>query len=335
MIPAGLFAWPEGMPLLLVAPLVWSELRAAERGRAASLGRLVGPRAQRLSAELDRGRRRLRQGLCGTALFFALCALMQPSWGQDLRRVEQRGVDIMVCLDVSRSMLARDLRPDRLARAKEEIQKLARRARGDRLGLVVFAGDARLLAPLTRDRKSFAELVELADPLSVQRGGTDLGAALETGLSVLEGQSGAHETLVLVSDGEDHEQRGLGAAGTCRERGIAVHTVGMGTALGSKITLRDGTGESFLRSRSGEEVVSAMDSRGLRRIAATSGGAFLDARSSRSPLLELYEQQILPMARKSFQAEQRREPTNRYQWPLLLAFVLFVLELCLSDRGRR
>jgi Ca-activated chloride channel family protein len=326
---------PEALPILLLAPLVGLALWALDRGRARRLVRAVGPRAAALAADLSRGRRRLQRVLFASALLLALLAMLQPVWGDATRDVEQRGVDILVCLDVSRSMLARDVAPSRLERARREISALAERATGDRLGLVVFAGQARLAVPLTRDRDSFRELTELADPLSVERGGSDLGAALETALEALKGKTGEHEALVLLTDGEDLEARGLRAAQACRERDVAVHCIGFGSTLGAKIPVpsREG-GETFLRDRAGVDVVSTMDATTLRRIADVTGGDFVDAHARPSPLRELYERRILPMARKAFERDERRAKENRFQWPLLAAFLLWILVSCLGDRRR-
>ncbi|MBW2415609.1 MAG: VWA domain-containing protein [Deltaproteobacteria bacterium] len=325
---------PEALPFLLLAPLVWLSLWALDRARRRRFARVVGPRAPALAADLSRGRRRLQRVLFATALLLALLALLQPVWGDVTREVEQRGVDILVCLDVSQSMLARDLAPSRLERARREIAALAARATGDRLGLVVFAGEARLAVPLTRDRESFQELIGLADPLSVERGGTDLGAALATALEALKGQTGEHEVVLLLTDGEDLEGRGLRVSNRCRERNVTVHTIGFGSALGAKIPIAGEGGEAFLRDRSGTDVVSKLDASTLRRIAEATGGGFRDAHARPHALPELYEQRILPMARKSFERDERRAKENRFQWPLLAAFLLWILDPCLGDRRR-
>jgi Ca-activated chloride channel family protein len=325
---------PESLPFLLLVPLVAALLWAFDRARRRRLDRAVGPRAPVLSADLSWHRRGLRVTLFSLATLLALFAALQPAWGESTRRMERRGVDILVCLDVSRSMLARDLMPSRLMRARREIRELAGRSVGDRLGLVVFAGEARLLVPLTRDRDSLKEMVGLADPLGVQRGGTDLGAALETALLALQDGTGEHEVVLLLTDGEDLEERGLRMAESLRQRGIVLHCVGFGSRLGAKIPIEGKRGEAFLRDRSGTEVVSALDPETLSRIAEATGGVFIEADSRPEPLVELYERRILPMARKAFEIEERRERENRYQWPLLAAFLCFVLELCVSDRRR-
>lgn len=333
----SVFAWPGGWPLLVLAPAVWLALRWVDRRRALGLDARLGARAPQLAVELDPRRRALRRVLFTLALLLSLLAVMQPHWGEDRRRVDQRGVDLLVCLDVSRSMLARDLPPNRLAHAKAEIAALANRTRGDRLGLVAFAGGARLLVPLTRDTGSFLHLLDLADPFVVTRGGTDLGAALEASLGALSGATGEHEVVLLITDGEDLEDRGLRAAAACAERGVTVHCVGIGSTRGSKIAVAvpGEAGERFLRDASGEEVVTVMDPAALRAIAETTGGRYVEAATTLRPLIELYEAEIVPMAAKSFGSGGRDGRANRFQLPLAAAFVLLVIELAMTDRRRR
>ncbi|MEW6741547.1 MAG: VWA domain-containing protein [Planctomycetota bacterium] len=334
MNPSDLFAFPAALPLLLLVPLVWLLFLALDRASMRRFSRVVGPRAPVLAPEWAAGQRRMRRTLAVAGFLLALVALLQPVWGEDVEIVQQRGVDLLVCLDVSQSMLARDLAPTRLECARREIGALSSHIRGDRLGLVVFAGEARLSVPLTQDMVSFAELVGLADPLSVGRGGTDLGAALETALVTLEGQSGEHEVILLITDGEDLEGRGLRVAEKCRERGLTVHCVGFGSPQGSKIAVAQRDGEVFLRDRSGNEVVTAMDPVSLRKLAETTGGEFVEAGIRPRPLVELYEKRVVPMSRKALAAEVRRTHKNRFQWPLLAAYLLWVLEVCLTDRRR-
>jgi von Willebrand factor type A domain len=280
--------------LLVLPPVAWLVLVRADEARARRVGRALGPRIP------VKPRRFV---LAVTGLFLAVLAVMGPAWGAAESGVE--GTDIVICLDVSRSMLARDVEPDRLSRAKSDIKALAGGAKGDRLGLVVFAGEARAMVPLTEDMTSFAELLDLADPTSVARGGTDLGSALEAALEVLGGQPGA---VLLYTDGEDLGGRGLAAARLFAERGIKVHCVGLGTELGSKIATEGG----FVRDSSGKEVVSALDSRGLAAIAEATGGTFGD----RAPAISVARRAAGP---------ERRE--NRYQWFLAPAVLLWLWDL--------
>jgi len=319
--------WPWLLALPVAAALVWW----LERRRTRAVADTIGPRVGLLSSSGGEPRR-VVPFVCG--LLFALIAVLQPAWGEGSRTVEERGVDLIVCLDVSRSMLARDDRPDRLGRAQSEIDALAQRAQGDRMGLVLFAGEARLVVPLTRDRKSLAAMAALATPLSVATGGSDMGAALLTALGALAGATGEHESILLLTDGEDLEQTGLRAAKACEKRGITVHAIGLGSRLGAKIPLESEGGEAYLLDASVMEVVTAMNPAGLRRIAEATGGTFLSSQDSKHPLVELYDDEVLPMARKTFASREKKERANRYQWPLLAAFLCWILDLWLGVRQR-
>jgi Ca-activated chloride channel family protein len=333
---AALFRWPQAWPILALVPLVLALLLVLEARRRRRLARLVGPeRQQSLCSDLSAGRRRLRVILLLAGLALACTAVLQPLFGEEVLKIQQRGVDVVVCLDVSRSMLARDLPPDRLTRAKREVTALSERLRGDRMGVVAFAGEARLTIPLTQDMDTLRGLLDHVDIYSVPKGGTDLGAALQSSLAALEGASGDHEVIILLTDGEDLEGRGLAATAKAVERNITVHCVGFGSTRGSKIAVAEDGGETFLKDRSGDEVVSSMDPESLRKIAELTGGEFLRADAMPLPLVELYEKRIEPSAKKVYEEEERREGKNRFQWPLLGAVVLWLLELAMVDRRRR
>lgn len=329
-------AMPGAWPWLLAAPALWLLLQLRQRTRARQLAALLGPRADVLAREVAPGRRRLARSLTVAATLLAALALLQPRWGKG-HGLAPRGLDLVVCLDVSRSMLARDMAPSRLERAREELRALATRADGDRLALVAFAGEARLLVPLTPDRASFALLAAQADPLSVGRGGTDLAAALRTGLAAAAAGSGDHTALLLVTDGEDPDQRGLAAARECADAGLRVHCLVLGSLRGAKIPLAGPDGEVFLRDAGGAEVVSVPDRGGLRAIAEATGGELLEATAASGALTDLYDRRLVAAARATYQARARAEAVPRFQWPLLAAFLLWLCELCLSQRrsGRR
>jgi len=329
------FARPEAWPLLLAAPIAWYVLLVLDRARARRLARVVGPRTHALAPDASGRLRAVRRALLAAGVALALVAVMRPVWGDDGGVADPRGPDVVVCLDVSRSMLARDVAPSRLESAKRQIRALAGRTRGGRLALVAFAGDARLAAPLTADMRSFADLADAVDPSAALRGGSDVGAALDAALDAMKSETSGGGAVVLVTDGEDLGARGLRAAQTCRARDVEVHCVGLGSPLGSKIVVDGGAGEAFLRDRAGAAVVSAMDVAGLRRIAETTGGEFVDGSARPDALPDLYERRIVPRARKSLATEERRRSGSRFQAPLLAAFALWMLDLCLTDRRRR
>lgn len=206
------------------------------------------------------------------------------------------GGDILFCLDVSRSMLARDLSPDRLHKAKETILNLTQQGRQDRFGLIAFAGSSRLLVPMTRDSTSFGEILETAGPLLVDRGGTDLGQALSLALDALViSRPPRSPCIVLLSDGEDFGNKGQNLAKRCKERGIPIFCIGLGTRLGSKIPIPiQNKKEVFLKDGNGKDVVTKLLSHDLEEIASLSGGAYFE-----DPNLKgLYQRAILRIREK-------------------------------------
>lgn len=332
-----LFGWPAAVGLALLGPILAVALsrRLGGRGSAQRLREAIGPRIDWLTAEVSPGRRAVREWAFVIASVFGGIALMQPHVGVDRRDATTRGVDVLVCLDVSRSMLARDVGPSRLQRAQEEIRALAARIRGDRLALVAFAGDARLLVPWTHDRDSYAELVDLADPWVVEEGGTDLGAALELAGRVAASDVPGSTAIVVVTDGEDLEGRGRSVAASLGASGVTVHTVGIGTRRGSKITVDDGErGETFLRDASGEDVVTSLDPGSLRAMAQASGGAYLDVSMSPRPLVEIYESEVLGGNGKVLSVGPRDGAANRYQYPLALGVLFLLVRLGVGGRRR-
>ncbi len=327
--------WPEALPFLLLAPVVWVASRAIDARRERRLRAITGPHADRLTSDFEPRRRRLRAWVASSALLFALLALAQPMWGRVTRSVLASGADILVCLDVSRSMLAADVLPNRLERARSEIQALCERARGDRVGLVAFAGEARLDVPLTHDLDALSQLVPECGVRSVRRGGTDLASALTTALESLEHREGDAASIVLITDGEDLEAKALRAASACAERGIVVHCIGMGSTRGSKIAITTAEGPTFLKDRQGRDVVTTMDPTSLRAIATATGGDFVDGNRRAQPLLDLYERRILPQAREATAIDARKQRENRFQWPLLCAVLLWLFEFGMRDRRPR
>lgn len=332
MTLADLFARPQWWPLLLGAPLAWLLLRRAAAARARRLGGLLGARAGRLVGGKPGGAF-ARPALVACSALAAALAVLEPV-GAAEAGMERRGADVVLCLDVSRSMLARDHAPSRLDAARAAIRALAARARGDRLALVVFAGEAKLAVPLTRDMESFALLADGAGVESVARGGTDLGAALDAALAALRGASeGA--SVVVLTDGEDLGGRGLAAARRCLAASVTVHCVGYGSPLGAKVALRGPGGDTLLRDRAGAEVVTSMDPHALRAIAERTGGSFAAASDSADALGTLYERRILPRARRVRAQDADASRASLHQWPLAVALALWILDLCRFDRGRR
>lgn len=300
----------------------------------------AGRRIERYGAACTEGAARPRARAlrwAGIGLLLGLAAA-EPLLGEQRLEVERRGLDVLFCLDVSRSMLARDVAPDRLTRAKQDVLSLLPAlVGGDRAGLVAFAGEARLAVPLTHDLDSFRQLLGLIDTDSVRRGGTDIAGALREALRALEKGSERTSTIVLLTDGEDLAGAGRQAAGEARDRGILVHAIGYGSSQGSKIVYRDPQRgeETFLKSNQGDDVVSTLDADGLRALAAAAGGEFLRADAVALPLQELHSKRLALQEKRGYEAGVERSRQSRFQWPLVPAFVLLLAELyCRGGRRR-
>ncbi len=324
------FSRPELWPyLLLVLPawmLVWWLVRKRAHARR-NYGALL---QERLPSPWGRATR-----LCLAALLLLL-TFMEPRLGEEQVQVERRGLDIIFCLDTSRSMLARDMAPTRLARAKRDIRSvLPDLTSGDRVGLVVFAGRARVMVPLTHDLDSFRQLMATVDTDSVRRGGTDIAAAVDRALSLIDEENHQTSVVIVLTDGEDHQGKAQRSAKECRDRDVVLHAVGYGSTRGSKITLTGEAGEAFLKNQKGDEVVSALESEGLRSMAETTGGEFLRADVMPLPLLELRVKRLEPMAKRAYQAGEETIYKSRFQWALLPALLLLLWDMLWWGGWRR
>jgi Ca-activated chloride channel family protein len=323
------------VPLLFALVLVVGAVGL--RRRRADLRRLVGARQlARFAPHASSARPALRLALACAGLLLAGFSLLGPVRGYTTRATVRRGLDIVLCIDTSRSMLAQDLQPDRLERAKREVRGLVDRLRGDRCALIAFSGDSREVAPLTHDRATLNALLDQISPDDNQRGGTDLAAAMQHALDLFDGRTGAHEAICLLTDGEDLEGRAAELAETAQERGIRVFVVGVGTEAGGKIPVVGADGrQGFLRGPDGEEVVTRLAGTSLQAIAEATGGAYLSVEMSPTPLEELYEARIATLEGREHETADRRVPHDRFQWSLALAVLCMLSEAGLRERRAR
>lgn len=310
--------------VVALAGLVLRELRRRD------LARLADPH---LVPKLFPGRLPLRLAarvVLGVLAVASLAlALLGPVRGFTLVPLQRRGVDLVIALDTSRSMLAEDNEPDRLRRAKKELDALLSKLEGERVGLVAFAGSAWDVAPLTRDLDTVRWFLKRLSPDDNRAGGTDLGAALRFATRRLGEASEGTQVILLVTDGEDLGGEGLAVAREAAQQGAKVHVLGMGTVGGAK--LPDGRGQ-FVRDEQGVDVVSKLEDATLRTIAESTGGVYMRAHGSVLPLERLYELVISKEQGRDIVDGKERIPQDRYQWPLALALVLMLSELALREQ---
>ena len=228
----------------------------------------------RLTGKDQRVKRFLKRLLLLAALGLMFFALAGPRWGSDYVEVTQKGVDIMILADVSPSMLVEDVKPNRLERARREIQNFLRVVQGDRVGLVAFSGNAFVQCPLTLDYAALEMFVGALQPDLIAVPGTDLGAAIETGVSSFDLKSEIDKVILLITDGEDNENGGLEAAREAAEKGVRIFALGVGETSGGPIPTYDGNG-GFRKDKEGRLIISRLVEEGLRKIAAITGGGYV------------------------------------------------------------
>jgi Ca-activated chloride channel family protein len=268
---------PELLSLLWALPLLAVAFALAERRRRALSRLLGGPEALAgLSRESGRGARTLRAALLLAACALAAAGLARPQAGFRLVTTASHGVDLVVAIDVSTSMAARDARPDRMAVARREAAALIRALEGSPTGIVAFAAEPRLLSPLSTDSEGLVSLVEALEPGAVERGGSDLGAAIRLSAQLLRRPGERPRAIVLVSDGEDLSGDAKASLAAARDAGARMFSIGVGTPDGGTIPLVDSVGAvtGIKRDRLGREVVTRLDEGLLRELARRGGGRY-------------------------------------------------------------
>jgi Ca-activated chloride channel family protein len=302
-------------------------LFALESRANAAIERILGPAMRaRLVVAPSAARRRFQfvlLGLCGICL---VVALMRPQWGFRHFAAPRVGADIMVALDVSRSMLAEDVAPNRLARAKAEIADLLSFLDGDQVGLIAFAGRASVLCPLTPDFGFLRTVLEVAGPASVTRGGTKMAEPIRKAVAGFGPAGEASRAILLVTDGEDHDSFVLDAAREAAEADIKIIAIGFGDEAGSEIPLTDPrTGaRTLVLDTDGQPVRSRLDGDLLREIALATDGAYVPAGTGVLDLESIYEHHIARLTRGRLEARGHTVRDEHYQWPLLLGLVFLV-----------
>lgn len=328
----GLLLLAAGSAPLLALFFFWSW-----RTRRRLIREFVPPRLQStLTLGLSPKRAAGRAALLVLALATLLVALARPRFGAGAVEVKQRGLDIVVAIDTSRSMLAEDAGPgiSRLQRARLATLDLAHLAKRDRLGLVAFAGTAFLQCPLTIDDAAFQQSVDSLEPGIIPQGGTALGPAITTALAAFGSDQDNVRVLVLFTDGEDHESGAAEAARHAAERGLRVFTVGVGSTHGELIRIRDQDGNpTFLKDDQGNAVKSALNEDLLREVATLTGGFYLPLQGARA-MQELYQRGLEPLPRADLASRVMDQFHERFQWPLGLALLLLVWETLLPERAR-
>ena len=318
----GSWAYALWLVIALMMLLFWLEWR-----RSDALARFVSSLMQpRLVRRQSRLRRMLSIVLLGLAAVALIVALMRPQWGLSYQKTPRVGAQIMVCLDVSKSMLAEDTAPNRLERAKAEVSDLLSFLPGDQVGLIAFAGRATVLCPLTPDFGFFKMILDGAGPDSVGRGGTRLEEPIRKALVGFRNESDVSRVILLITDGEDHDSHPLDAAQFAAERGIKIITIGFGDEAGSRIEFTDPTTgtRDTVRDSNGAPVLSQLDGETLREIALATEGAYIPAGTGALDLQSIHAAHIRPLVRGTLDDRGHAVRHEGFRWAILVGLSLLL-----------
>lgn len=321
--------------LLVCAGMVVVFIRF-DRRREADLAKLIHPRfRERLAGGVSRRLRIFKRILWLLAVWLLFVAIARPQMGYEWNEVKRRGIDILFAVDTSRSMLAEDLTPSRLERARLGILDFVDRLEGDRVGLIPFAGSAFALCPLTLDYEAFRESLGALDTDIIPRQGTNIASAIEEAGRLFDEQGNNFRVLVLITDGEDLEGSVVDVAKAAEENGMTIHTVGVGSPEGTTIPVRLPNGRiDQLRDAQGNVVRTSLDESTLMKIAETTGGIHVSLGRGAEGLDTIYQERLRLVPKSELEQRMERIPLERFEWPLGLAVVLLLIEFFTNDRRK-
>lgn len=327
--------WTLGLAALVVALF----LLAAARRR--QLAQLFGTRDlfMRLASGLNIRRRRWKAAMTTIGFLLLAVALVGPRYGTQLREIQREGIDLVIALDVSASMMAEDVAPNRLERSRNEIKRLLDTLTGDRVGLVIFAGDAFIQSPLTTDYNALRLFLDVADPSLIPTPGTDFGNALQMALRAFEVPTGTADNaprtraVMFVSDGENHVADLDAIVQDAREQNVIIFAAGVGETDGVPIPeYRNGRQVDFKKDRAGAVVTTKLEEAVLQDL-SRDGGYFRIARTSSS--LTRFTSVLQGLERTTYGTEEYEEYSERFQWPLFFGLLLLLFEGMIPEQKKR
>ena len=325
--------WLWGLLLipLLIALFVRSEHRGLKRLQQFVSARLL----PQLAGTVNRRRRIIRFGLLLLGLALAIVSLAQPRWGYTFEDVKRKGLDLLVAVDTSRSMLSNDVQPNRLDRVKLAIQDLIDELQGDRVGLIAFAGRAFLQAPLTIDYDAVIEAVNDLDTKTIPEGGTNISSAITLATQSFGKSAMGNRALIIFTDGEELSGDAVKTAKAAADAGVRIFTIGVGTPQGSLIPVTGDNGEtSFVKDSAGQVVKSKLDDKRLREVAEATGGFYLHLENGPRTMQQVQSEGLAKMQAAEMDVRLSRRPIERYEWPLGGALIALALSILIPERKR-
>ena len=336
IISAMSFGVPQWLWGLLVIPLLIALFVSSEQRGLKRLQEFVSARLlPQLAGTMNRPRRILRFALQLLGLALAIVSLAQPRWGYTFEDVKRKGLDLLIAVDTSRSMLSNDVQPARLDRVKLAIQDLITQLQGDRVGLIAFAGRAFLQAPLTIDYDAVVEAVNDLDTKTIPEGGTNISSAITLATQSFGKSAMGNRALVIFTDGEELSGDAMKTAKQAVDAGVRIFTVGVGTPQGSLIPVTGDDGQtSFVKDSSGQVVKSKLDDKRLREIAQTTGGFYLHLENGPRTMQQIQNEGLAKMQAAEMDVRLSRRPIERYEWPLGAALIALALSILIPERKR-
>jgi Ca-activated chloride channel homolog len=326
------FANGEWAILLILIPKLIFFYWYVFRAKRTALDRFgSAPLMEIMTRSTSRRRQLIKTALIIGGVSLLVVAILRPQIGTRLEEVKREGQDIVIALDVSRSMLAEDIKPNRLEKAKKEIAGIIDRLDGDRIGLVAFAGNAFVQCPLTLDYGAAKIFLDIMDPSIIPTPGTAVGDAIETSMKAFEQEERKHKVLLLITDGEDHKANAEEKAAEAAQQGIVIYTVGIGSGEGVPVPSAQGGQGGFVKDRGGQVVLSKLDEVLLEKIALETNGKYYRASPGGAELDAIYEA-IAGMEKKELASMQFSQYEERFQYFVGLALLLLCVELIISDR---
>jgi Ca-activated chloride channel homolog len=269
------------------------------------------------------------------ALSFLILALARPQWGAKMQTIKRKGLDILIALDTSKSMLAEDIKPNRIERAKHEISGLIDKLEGDRVGLICFAGTSFIQCPLTLDYAAAKIFLKDIDTQIIPKGGTAIGEAIQQARKAFVQGERKYKVLILLTDGEDNGSQPLDAAKEAAQEGIRIYAVGLGSEVGEPIPLKDKSGAhlGYQQDQEGNVIMTKLDQAALEKIALQTEGKYYHALNTEMELDKVY-QDIATMEKKDLQSEKYIQYEDRFYYFLFPALFLLLLEFFLEGRRK-
>lgn len=328
------FANPEFLYLFFLIPLFiigFILLNIRKRKNVEKLGTLA--LVKKLMPELSLKRSYLKFWLMLTAIGFGIIILARPQFGTKVEKIDKKGIELVVAIDVSNSMLAEDIKPSRLAKAKQILTRIIDERRSDKVAIVVFAGEAFIQLPLTPDTQSAKMFLETIDPNLVPVQGTAIGSAIEMSMSCFSNDENIDRAIVLITDGEGHEGNAEQAAAGAADKGVHVNVVGIGTTQGAMIPVSPGS-SNVKRDTQGQPVVTKLNEEMCRQIAKAGQGLYAHADNSNSALRSL-QTELDKLQKGEIDGTAYSEYDEKFQIFTWIVLILILIEICVFDKKNR